>query len=1625
MADSKPSWSVDPNFQPDTVNSVLESRPAGTDQSKPSWSAFIDSLIQSRETPASAPQSIVLDDSDMGYIKIPVRVATLGDFTPTGAATIQGVTLVNGDRVLIGFGASNPVAAQFGGVWLVNTGGPWTRAIDALTWDLLLPGTIVAVREGDYHGQIFVHTTDPGNWNSGSLGTTVQIWNTDVDQSTNESVANKATLQAIDASVLADGTSRYVQTYRDRFDLDKTTTRTAVADVVLAASGGTGWWWVRRIDPDPTWSTQLAWTINPSTGSDENLGNGSFPLKTRAEFFRRMKNATLSSTVTVTVTASLDPSDTYTSKVNTTFSAQLAWVGVPTLLFTGTVSDYVARNGATSQPTQMGIAGIPSSWTASGLVDKIIEWTDGAGNFIRSVVVADLGALLNGHPTAWLSPPINQNSSAGVVFTIGQTVKVYDMPSVNEHVHDTTIESFSYLRASRWTFKSGLSVLTNCIGICSVYGGTSSWSNCNTLPGPDDGNHNITGLTGTASILGGKHSLIGSMDFRVGGPVTVETVRPELGGTCETHITSGVSGDLEVYNVSPNRPAIFLGTLNGGRLVCSGYVYGFCQTVTDAIQVQGRSQKISLAHAPVITNAPNITLSFAGLTVPATILNTQSIEDNFDNLLIGPFGRSPSASVANNAALAALDVRALTEGTSRYVLTYRDWFDLDKTTTRTAVADEVVATNVSGAWWVRRMQADPSWLAQAAWKVDPVGGNDEGLGDSGHPLKTRSEFARRTWGQALTQDMTVTIASSLNAGDSRIPNITSWPASFFSLTYTGVPVSLFTGVITGYTARNGAAAQPTLMTIASLSGTWSNSGTGGVSLVDKLVEWTDGAGHFVRAVVVADMGGKTAWLSPPQNETLAQNPVFTVGQTVNVYSVPSLTNTYETIRSGSVVYNYLSSPNWWIFDGNVQFFQCVGPADSYGGHAVFINHSLGPLPGSLKALYADAGSTFSIAGGKTRIIGATNSAIRINRHSAFFGDSTASPNSDPASGLSAEGNSLISAIGDIGGGHTVDVEYLGGRAFIQSIDVNTGTVALNGYCYGTIGAGTEVISFYGRCGTVSLAQVPSFGGVTGIGFARSGTTGSTADLTIREVSDSDNNRVIGPAGPTPLLSVANNAALAAIDASHLGEGASRFVLTYRDWFALDKTTARTAVADNIVAATGGVGWWWVRRRQPDPSWVLQTAWTVDPASGNDENLGDSGHPLKTLSEYHLRLWGAQLAADHTVTVNSSLNAGDSLQPFFVTNENGLNFTRYPHYVGVQRVVFSGTIDALGVVARNGATNTAGSITVTGIPSTWTAGDGVTSFVGLMVRRPSDGSSARIVKDLGGKQAWISQPILASNSTPVTWSGGDAITVYDVPSLGQEVSPHAGISKYTDLKVTGRWILQTGTLDMRNCAGDCLIQAGTFCYNENGLSGVVSGASFLVSGGIGSIAGGYHRFDCRSGEIGFNITPTIKRILCEGSGIVTCQTGTGPQGTSDFEICQDAASTSPPLQLGGVCGGRIAVLGFCYGLLLNTNALVQFVAIDSSVTFTNNPTCTGTLATQIVYSIAGLTDTTTALATRQSNDTHGNRVIGTAGSSPNAVANGATALALGSTGPAGLPTNPVRYATWPDGAGGFFTIPSWT
>ena len=98
--------------------------------------------------------------------KQPVLTATSANITLSGLQTINGVTVVAGDRVLV----KNQGTASENGIYTASATA-WTYAVGADDWAEYV-GAIVFVVEGSLNGTAWYCTAQPG----GTLGTTAMVW---------------------------------------------------------------------------------------------------------------------------------------------------------------------------------------------------------------------------------------------------------------------------------------------------------------------------------------------------------------------------------------------------------------------------------------------------------------------------------------------------------------------------------------------------------------------------------------------------------------------------------------------------------------------------------------------------------------------------------------------------------------------------------------------------------------------------------------------------------------------------------------------------------------------------------------------------------------------------------------------------------------------------------------------------------------------------------------------------------------------------------------------------------------------------------------------------------------------------------------------------------------------------------------------------------------------------------------------------------------------------------------------------------------------------------------------------------------------------------------------------------
>ena len=157
---------TDPNLDGVSItNSTINSTTIGA--TTPSTAAFTTATMSNQPIGnLDLCNKTYVDAAIVGISwKQPVRAATTTNITLSGAQTIDTVSVVAGDRVLV----KDQSTQANNGIYIVGT--PWTRSPDADIWDELV-SAMVFVESGGQAGAAFYCPVQPG----GTLGVTAITW---------------------------------------------------------------------------------------------------------------------------------------------------------------------------------------------------------------------------------------------------------------------------------------------------------------------------------------------------------------------------------------------------------------------------------------------------------------------------------------------------------------------------------------------------------------------------------------------------------------------------------------------------------------------------------------------------------------------------------------------------------------------------------------------------------------------------------------------------------------------------------------------------------------------------------------------------------------------------------------------------------------------------------------------------------------------------------------------------------------------------------------------------------------------------------------------------------------------------------------------------------------------------------------------------------------------------------------------------------------------------------------------------------------------------------------------------------------------------------------------------------
>lgn len=178
-------------------------------------------------------------------------------------------------------------------------------------------------------------------------------------------------------------------------------------------------------------------------------------------------------------------------------------------------------------------------------------------------------------------------------------------------------------------------------------------------------------------------------------------------------------------------------------------------------------------------------------------------------------------------------------------------------------------------------------LSQASWYINANTGSDENDGETSlTALATFAEWSSRMAGGTATVAMTVTIETDLAEAGYFIDG--AFP---FMLNVIGLPTAtLLAGSITAIQDWDTTVSpiDDGQLTDSAISGSWTDSGPGGSSLVKKKVIMTSGAEAGKHAWIIKDLGAKVARVSQFNDPATFSVGDPGVGDAFNVVEMPNL-----------------------------------------------------------------------------------------------------------------------------------------------------------------------------------------------------------------------------------------------------------------------------------------------------------------------------------------------------------------------------------------------------------------------------------------------------------------------------------------------------------------------------------------------------------------------------------------------------------------------------------------------------------------------------------------------------------------------------------------------------------------
>lgn len=360
------------------------------------------------------------------------------------------------------------------------------------------------------------------------------------------------------------------------------------------------------------------------------------------------------------------------------------------------------------------------------------------------------------------------------------------------------------------------------------------------------------------------------------------------------------------------------------------------------------------------------------------------------------------------------------------------------------------------------------------------------------------------------------------------------------------------------------------------------------------------------------------------------------------------------------------------------------------------------------------------------------------------------------------------------------------------------------------------------------------------------------------------------------------------DATHYQEGAWVWVASVGAWFQLHANTTLTADNITVVNAFNRAGFKWLRANWLNLAWQAQAAWFVNTSTGNDENAGTTGAPLKTLSEAARRLSFAQLTGTVVTLTGNTATTDTPAWTFQAMNEFAFMLT------GVPAVIFTGSVTTA-VNMTAGPSTTQNTITDTSLPTSFTASGMLAANV--MFKR-TNGTAVYwwMMLDQGSKTGRISQPHQPFTGD-VALANGDTYTASTLPLVRQ--------MSFTTTTPAGVYLQQLG-FPAGYVLGEkcyfverCWFNTGSLSANpfENCLFGGTSAAGGTGIDDVGGAVfnGGAWRSGTQTNFILFGVSNGQINFRTTWQGVVClCQNGTFLSLSGDMAVFDVSGALNYPI-----------------------------------------------------------------------------------------------------------------------------------